>query len=236
MSLLEVNNLVAGYGMVQVLNGISLSVEDGEVAVVLGANGAGKTTTLRALTGMIKTSGSVLFEGEEMVGKKTDQIVRRRIAHVPQGRGTVAQMDVDENLDLGAYIRTDKAGIAADKQKMFELFPRLAERRKQSAGSLSGGEQQMLAIARALMMSPRLLLLDEPSLGLAPLIIRSVFDTLRQINTEFGTTMLVVEQNANLALSIAKTAFVLETGDIVAGGSAEQIAADDTIRKAYLGS
>ncbi|MDA2959748.1 MAG: ABC transporter ATP-binding protein [Actinomycetota bacterium] len=235
MSLLEVNNLVAGYGMVQVLNGISLSVEDGEVAVVLGANGAGKTTTLRALTGMIKTSGSVLFEGEEMVGKKTDQIVRRRIAHVPQGRGTVAQMDVDENLDLGAYIRTDKAGIAADKQKMFELFPRLAERRKQSAGSLSGGEQQMLAIARALMMSPRLLLLDEPSLGLAPLIIRSVFDTLRQINTEFGTTMLVVEQNANLALSIAKTAFVLETGDIVAGGSAEQIAADDTIRKAYLG-
>lgn len=235
MSLLEVNNLVAGYGMVQVLNGISLSVEDGEVAVVLGANGAGKTTALRALTGMIKTSGSVLFEGEEMVGKKTDQIVRRRIAHVPQGRGTVAQMDVDENLDLGAYIRTDKAGIAADKQKMFELFPRLAERRKQSAGSLSGGEQQMLAIARALMMSPRLLLLDEPSLGLAPLIIRSVFDTLRQINTEFGTTMLVVEQNANLALSIAKTAFVLETGDIVAGGSAEQIAADDTIRKAYLG-
>ena len=235
MSLLEVNNLVAGYGMVQVLNDISLSVEDGEVAVVLGANGAGKTTTLRALTGMIKTSGSVLFEGEEMVGKKTDQIVRRRIAHVPQGRGTVAQMDVDENLDLGAYIRTDKAGIAADKQKMFELFPRLAERRKQSAGSLSGGEQQMLAIARALMMSPRLLLLDEPSLGLAPLIIRSVFDTLRQINTEFGTTMLVVEQNANLALSIAKTAFVLETGDIVAGGSAEQIAADDTIRKAYLG-
>ena len=216
MSLLEVNNLVAGYGMVQVLNGISLSVEEGEVAVVLGANGAGKTTTLRALTGMIKTSGSVLFEGEEMVGKKTDQIVRRRIAHVPQGRGTVAQMDVDENLELGAYIRSDKAGIAADKQKMFELFPRLAERRKQSAGSLSGGEQQMLAIARALMMSPRLLLLDEPSLGLAPLIIRSVFDTLRQINTEFGTTMLVVEQNANLALSIAKSAFVLETGDIVA--------------------
>ena len=235
MSLLEVNNLVAGYGMVQVLNGISLSVEEGEVAVVLGANGAGKTTTLRALTGMIKTSGSVLFEGEEMVGKKTDQIVRRRIAHVPQGRGTVAQMDVDENLDLGAYIRTDKAGIAADKQKMFELFPRLAERRKQAAGSLSGGEQQMLAIARALMMSPRLLLLDEPSLGLAPLIIRSVFDTLQQINTEFGTTMLVVEQNANLALGIAKSAFVLETGDIVAGGSAAQIAADDTIRKAYLG-
>ena len=235
MSLLEVNNLVAGYGMVQVLNGISLSVEEGEVAVVLGANGAGKTTTLRALTGMIKTSGSILFEGEELVGKKTDQIVRRRIAHVPQGRGTVAQMNVDENLDLGAYIRTDKAGIEADKNKMFDLFPRLAERRKQAAGSLSGGEQQMLAIARALMMSPRLLLLDEPSLGLAPLIIRSVFDTLNQINSEFGTTMLVVEQNANLALGIAQSAFVLETGDIVAGGSAEQISSDDTIRKAYLG-
>lgn len=235
MSLLEVNNLVAGYGMVQVLNGISLSVEEGEVAVVLGANGAGKTTTLRALTGMIKTSGSILFEGEELVGKKTDQIVRRRIAHVPQGRGTVAQMNVDENLDLGAYIRTDKAGIEADKNKMFDLFPRLAERRKQAAGSLSGGEQQMLAIARALMMSPRLLLLDEPSLGLAPLIIRSVFDTLDQINSEFGTTMLVVEQNANLALGIAQSAFVLETGDIVAGGSAEQISSDDTIRKAYLG-
>ncbi len=235
MSLLEVNNLVAGYGMVQVLNGISLSVEEGEVAVVLGANGAGKTTTLRALTGMIKTSGSILFEGEELVGKKTDQIVRRRIAHVPQGRGTVAQMNVDENLDLGAYIRTDKAGIEADKNKMFDLFPRLAERRKQAAGSLSGGEQQMLAIARALMMSPRLLLLDEPSLGLAPLIIRSVFDTLGQINSEFGTTMLVVEQNANLALGIAQSAFVLETGDIVAGGSAEQISSDDTIRKAYLG-
>jgi len=235
MSLLEVNNLVAGYGMVQVLNGISLSVEEGEVAVVLGANGAGKTTTLRALTGMIKTSGSILFEGEELVGKKTDQIVRRRIAHVPQGRGTVAQMNVDENLDLGAYIRTDKAGIEADKNKMFDLFPRLAERRKQAAGSLSGGEQQMLAIARALMMSPRLLLLDEPSLGLAPLIIRSVFETLGQINSEFGTTMLVVEQNANLALGLAQSAFVLETGDIVAGGSAEQISSDDTIRKAYLG-
>lgn len=235
MSLLEVNNLVAGYGMVQVLNGISLSVEEGEVAVVLGANGAGKTTTLRALTGMIKTSGSILFEGEELVGKKTDQIVRRRIAHVPQGRGTVAQMNVDENLDLGAYIRTDKAGIESDKNKMFDLFPRLAERRKQAAGSLSGGEQQMLAIARALMMSPRLLLLDEPSLGLAPLIIRSVFETLDQINREFGTTMLVVEQNANLALGIAQSAFVLETGDIVAGGSAEQISSDDTIRKAYLG-
>jgi branched-chain amino acid transport system ATP-binding protein len=235
MSLLEVNNLVAGYGPVQVLHGISLSVDEGQVAVVLGANGAGKTTTLRALTGMIKTSGSIVLDGEQLVGKKTDEIVRRRIAHVPQGRGTVAQFSVDENLDLGAYIRSDKAGVAADKNKMFELFPRLAERRKQAAGSLSGGEQQMLAIARALMLNPRILLLDEPSLGLAPLIIKNVFDTLGQINKEFNTTMLVVEQNANLALSIAQSAFVLETGEIVASGPADQIRNDDAIRKAYLG-
>lgn len=235
MSLLEVNNLVAGYGPVQVLHGISLSVDEGQVAVVLGANGAGKTTTLRALTGMIKTSGSITLDGEELVGKKTDEIVRRRIAHVPQGRGTVAQFSVDENLDLGAYIRSDKAAVAADKNKMFEMFPRLAERRKQAAGSLSGGEQQMLAIARALMLDPRILLLDEPSLGLAPLIIKNVFDTLGQINKEFKTTMLVVEQNANLALGIAQTAFVLETGEIVASGSADEIRNDDAIRKAYLG-
>jgi branched-chain amino acid transport system ATP-binding protein len=235
MSLLEVKDLVAGYGAVQVLHGINLSVDEGQVAVVLGANGAGKTTTLRALTGMIKTSGSIVLDGEELIGKKTDEIVRRRIAHVPQGRGTVAQFSVDENLDLGAYIRNDKAGIEADKAKMFELFPRLAERRKQAAGSLSGGEQQMLAIARALMLSPRVLLLDEPSLGLAPLIIRNVFETLEQINKEFNTTMLVVEQNANLALGIADSAFVLETGNIVASGSAEQVKNDDVVRKAYLG-
>ena len=235
MSLLEVKNLVAGYGQVQVLHGIDLSVNEGEVAVVLGANGAGKTTTLRALTGMIKTSGSIVFEGEELVGKKTDEIVRRRIAHVPQGRGTVAQFTVEENLEVGAFIRSDKAGVAADMQKMFEMFPRLAERRKQTAGSLSGGEQQMLAIARALMLDPRLLLLDEPSLGLAPLIIKGVFETLEQINKEFNTTMLVVEQNANLALSIALSAFLLETGEIVASGPAEQIKNDDSIRKAYLG-
>lgn len=235
MSLLEVNNLVAGYGQVQVLHGISLSVNEGEVAVVLGANGAGKTTTLRALTGMIKTSGSIVLDGEELVGKKTDEIVRRRIAHVPQGRGTVAQFTVEENLEVGAFIRNDKAGVAADKQKMFEMFPRLAERRKQAAGSLSGGEQQMLAIARALMLDPRILLLDEPSLGLAPLIIKGVFETLEQINKEFRTTMLVVEQNANLALGIAQSAFVLETGEIVASGPAEEIKNDDSIRKAYLG-
>jgi branched-chain amino acid transport system ATP-binding protein len=235
MSFLEVKGLEAGYGPVQVLRGLEFSVEEGEVAVVLGANGAGKTTTLRALTGMINTKGSILFEGEELVGKSTDEIVRRRIAHVPQGRGTVTQFSVEENLQVGAYIRKDKAAIAADKEKMFEMFPRLLERRKQAAGSLSGGEQQMLAIARALMLSPRLLLLDEPSLGLAPLIVRDLFNTLGEINREFGTTMVVVEQNANLAFKIAQKAFVLETGTIVAGGDAKTVESDDSVRKAYLG-
>lgn len=235
MSFLEVKNLEAGYGPVQVLRGLDFAVEEGEVAVVLGANGAGKTTTLRALTGMISTKGSVLFDGEELVGKDTDAIVRRRIAHVPQGRGTVSQFSVEDNLQLGAYIRKDKAAIAADKEKMFVMFPRLLERRKQAAGSLSGGEQQMLAIARALMLSPRLLLLDEPSLGLAPLIVRDLFNTLGEINREFGTTMVVVEQNANLAFKIAQKAFVLETGSIVAGGDAKTVESDDSVRKAYLG-
>jgi branched-chain amino acid transport system ATP-binding protein len=161
--------------------------------------------------------------------------VRRRIAHVPQGRGTVTQFSVEENLQVGAYIRSDKAGIAADKEKMFAMFPRLLERRKQAAGSLSGGEQQMLAIARALMLSPRLLLLDEPSLGLAPIIVRDLFETLGQINREFGTTMVVVEQNANLAFKIAQKAFVLETGSIVASGDAKTVESDDSVRKAYLG-
>lgn len=235
MSFLEVKGLEAGYGPVQVLRGLDFAVEKGEVAVVLGANGAGKTTTLRALTGMISTKGSILFEGEELVGKATDVIVRRRIAHVPQGRGTVSQFSVEENLQLGAYIRKDKDAIAADKEKMFEMFPRLLERRKQAAGSLSGGEQQMLAIARALMLDPQLLLLDEPSLGLAPLIVRDLFETLGQINRDFGTTMIVVEQNANLAFKIAQKAFVLETGEIVARGDAKTVEADDAVRKAYLG-
>jgi len=235
MSFLEVKGLEAGYGPVQVLRGLDFNVEEGEVAVVLGANGAGKTTTLRALTGMIDTKGSILFEGEELVGKATDEIVRRRIAHVPQGRGTIAQFSVEENLQAGAYIRKDKAEIASDLEKMFTMFPRLLERRKQAAGSLSGGEQQMLAIARALMLSPRLLLLDEPSLGLAPLIVRDLFETLGQINRDFGTTMVVVEQNANLAFRIAQKAFVLETGEIVAGGDAKTVESDDSVRKAYLG-
>lgn len=235
MSILEVRNLEAGYGAVQVLYGIDLEVEEGEVAVVLGANGAGKTTTLRALTGMVSCKGSITFDGKELVGRSTEEIVSRGVAHVPQGRGTIAQFTVDENLQVGAYLRKDKAGVKRDIDRMFALFPRLEERRSQAAGSLSGGEQQMLAIARALMLSPKLLLLDEPSLGLAPLITRDVFATLVQINEELRTTMLIVEQNANLALSIAQRAFVLETGGIVVSGDAKTVEADDAVRRAYLG-
>lgn len=235
MSLLEVKDLHASYGAVHVLHGIDLAVEEGEVAVVLGANGAGKTTTLRALTGMVSCKGSITLDGEQLVGRSTEEIVRRRVAHVPQGRGTIAQFTVDENLMVGAYIRKDTDGVKRDLQTMFELFPRLHERRSQAAGSLSGGEQQMLAIARALMLSPRVLLLDEPSLGLAPLIVRGLFDTLRQINTEFRTTMLIVEQNANLALKIAQRAFVLETGTIVASGDAAAMESNEAVRRAYLG-
>jgi branched-chain amino acid transport system ATP-binding protein len=235
MSLLEVKDLHASYRAVQVLYGISLSVEEGGVAVVLGANGAGKTTTLRALTGMVSCKGSITLEGTELIGKSTEDIVRQRVAHVPQGRGTISQFTVDDNLMAGAYIRKDKDGVKRDLQTVFELFPRLHERRSQAAGSLSGGEQQMLAIGRALMLSPRVLLLDEPSLGLAPLIVRGLFDTLLQINTEFRTTMLIVEQNASLALKIAQHAFVLETGTIVASGDAASMESDEAVRRAYLG-
>lgn len=235
MSLLTVKNLTASYGAVRVLHGIDLEVDEGEVAVVLGANGAGKTTTLRALSGMVSCKGSIEFDGHELVGRSTEAIVAHRIAHVPQGRGTIAQLTVDENLQVGAYIRKDKDGVKADRERMFALFPRLYERRTQAAGSLSGGEQQMLAIARALMMAPKLVLFDEPSLGLAPLIVRDLFDTLAQINGELGTTMLIVEQNAALALKLAQRAFVLETGQIVSSGSARDVENDDAVRRAYLG-
>ncbi len=235
MSLLTVENLVASYGAVRVLHGIDFAVEEGQVAVVLGANGAGKTTTLRALSGMVSCKGSIRFDGTELIGRSTEDIVRRRVAHVPQGRGTISQFTVDENLQVGAYIRKDRDGVRDDMERMFRLFPRLQERRSQAAGSLSGGEQQMLAIARALMMSPKLVLFDEPSLGLAPLIVRDLFDTLRQINTELGVTMLIVEQNAQLALEIAQQAFVLETGEIVASGDPESVGKDDAVRRAYLG-
>ena len=231
---LEVRGLKAAYGDIQVLHGIDFSVAEGEVAVILGANGAGKTTTLRALCAMVSTEGSIRLGGEELAGQRTADIVRRGVAHVPQGRGTFPDLSVEENLMAGAYVRSD-ADVRADMEQWFETFPVLGERRTQTAGSLSGGEQQMLAIARALMLRPSLLLLDEPSLGLAPMITRSLFEQLVAINADAGTTMLVVEQNASLALGVADVAYVLEAGEVALSGPAHELAADDNVRRAYLG-
>jgi branched-chain amino acid transport system ATP-binding protein len=232
--LLEVEDLEAGYGPVQVLRGMSFSVAVGEVVVILGANGAGKTTTIRAICGMIPTKGTVSIDGKAVGGKSPDEVVRLGLAHVPQGRGTFVDLTVEENLRLGAFIRKDD-DIAADMERWYEVFPRLKERRDQVAGGMSGGEQQMLAIARAAMSRPRLLLLDEPSLGLAPLVTQELFRQLQSLNQEAGTALLVVEQNANLALGIAERGYVLEAGTIVAEGSADQLKADESVRKAYLG-
>ena len=234
MTLLAVQRLVAGYGPVQVLDGLDLSVDAGEIVVVLGANGSGKTTTLRALSGMIPAKGSVVLNGKEVIGRKPEDLVGMGVAHVPQGRGTFPDLTVAENLRVGGYTRS-AAEVAEDMDRWFEVFPRLKERIDQAAGSMSGGEQQMLAIARALMSRPTLLLLDEPSLGLAPLVTRDVFERIAQINAELGTTVLVVEQNANLALDIATRGYVLETGRIIAEGSADELRNDDVVRRAYLG-
>ena len=232
--LLEVTDLEAGYGPVQVLRGMSFTVDPGETVVILGANGAGKTTTIRAISGMIVTKGSVIVDGRSVGGKKPEEIVRRGVAHVPQGRGTFVDLTVEENLRLGAFTRKD-ADIVADMDHWYEVFPRLQERRDQVAGGMSGGEQQMLAIARAAMSRPRLLLLDEPSLGLAPLVTQELFRRLQVLNQEQGTALLVVEQNANLALGIAERGYVLEAGLIVAQGTAAELQADESVRKAYLG-
>lgn len=233
-ALLTASGLVAGYGQVRVLHGLDFRVDEGEVVVILGANGAGKTTTLRALSGMVTVKGDVTFDGRSLANRKPEEIVRAGVAMVPQGRGTIADLTVDENLRVGAYVRNDNE-IGADIDRWYETFPRLAERREQAAGSMSGGEQQMLAIARALMARPRLLLLDEPSLGLAPLVTRELFDRLGRINHETGTTMLVVEQNANLALEIASRGYVLEAGAIAISGTASELGSDESVRKAYLG-
>jgi branched-chain amino acid transport system ATP-binding protein len=234
MALLEATGLCAGYGQVQVLRDVDFTVDEGEMVVLLGANGAGKTTTLRAVCQMIDTWGSVRFAGEELVGKKTERVVRWGIGHVPQGRGTFPELTVEENLEAGAYTRKDRAAVRTDIDRWFTTFPRLLERRTQQAGSLSGGEQQMLAVARALMSRPRLLLLDEPSLGLAPLVIQGLFLQFAQLNQE-GVTMFVVEQNASLALGVANRAYVLEAGQIVLSGAAEELKSDDSVRRAYLG-
>ncbi len=236
MKVLEITDLNAGYGRIPVLHGISLSVSEGSVAVLLGANGAGKTTTLRAISGMVKFTGSVKLDGKELRGNSPDQIARLGVAHGVEGRGTFTDLTVEENLKVGAFRRKDKGGIEADMEQIYTLFPRLRERFRQKAGSLSGGEQQMLAVGRAMMLKPRVMLLDEPSLGLAPVIIDSLFDALRRINKELGTAMLIVEQNANLALNIADHAYVLETGSIVVSGPAAEVAAQDSVRAAYLGN
>ena len=234
MSLLEIGGLTASYGPVQVLHGIDLPVEEGEVAVVLGANGAGKTTTIRSICQMVSTKGSITFQAQSLAGKSTSEIARMGVAHVPQGRGTFADLTVVENLEVGAFRRKEK-NFNSDYDFWFGIFPRLAERRTQLAGSLSGGEQQMLAVARAMMSKPTLLLLDEPSLGLAPIIVQDLFQRLRTIKDEQGVTMLVVEQNASLAFSIANRAYVLEAGAIALSGSADELKNDDAVRKAYLG-
>jgi branched-chain amino acid transport system ATP-binding protein len=234
-ALLEVEGLRASYGPLQALHGIDLSVGKGDVVAVLGPNGAGKTTTLRALCGMVRVSGRVSFDGRSLVGLATERVARLGVAHVPEGRGTFPALTVDENLRVGAYLRRDASAIRADVDHWYEVFPRLAERRGQVAASLSGGEQQMLAIARALLLRPRLLLLDEPSLGLAPLVTRELFAVLGKVKQEQRTTMLLVEQNANLALELADHAYVLEAGRTVLAGPAAQVKDDENVRRAYLG-
>jgi branched-chain amino acid transport system ATP-binding protein len=233
-TLLAVQDVRAAYGQVRVLHGISLEVHDGEVVVVLGANGAGKTTMMRAICGMVGTAGSIRLDGTELIGKKPADVARMGVSHVPQGRGTFADLSVEDNLQLGAFVRKDKE-VRADIDRWYDVFPVLGDRRNQLAGTLSGGEQQMLAVARALMGRPRLLLLDEPSLGLAPMIVQDLFRRLETIKAELGTTMLVVEQNANLALGIADRGYVIEAGQIVLSGTAEHLRSDDAVRAAYLG-
>jgi branched-chain amino acid transport system ATP-binding protein len=234
-AMLNVKDLRAYYGQVQALHGLNFSLNEGSLTTLLGANGAGKTTTLRAICNMVRSTGAIEFEGAALLGRSTENIVRLGIAHVPQGRGTFTAMTVEENLQLGAITRRDRTGIVADIERMYDHFPVLKQRHTQQAGTLSGGEQQMLAVARALMLRPRLLLLDEPSFGLAPLVVRELFKTLTKINREEKTTILVVEQNAQLALELANTAYVIETGQIVKSGPAAEIANNEDIRKSSLG-
>ena len=233
--MLKIDNIDVYYGAIHALKGISLEVNEGEIVTLIGANGAGKSTTLRTISGLLKPkTGSITFLGQNIAGVRAHEIVKKGISQVPEGRRVFAEMTVMENLDLGAFVRKDKAGIQQDLKHVFELFPRLEERKNQSAGTLSGGEQQMLAMGRALMSRPKLLLLDEPSMGLAPLLIKEIFSIIEDINKS-GTTVLLVEQNANMALSIANRAYVLETGRITLSGDAKKLAASEDVRKAYLG-
>ena len=233
--MLKVENINVYYGAIHALKGISVDVKEGEIVTLIGANGAGKSTILRTISGLLRTkTGNILFEGNSVASMAPEEIVKKGISQVPEGRRIFANMTVEENLELGAYIRSDKPGIRKDIDKVFERFPRLGERRKQIAGTLSGGEQQMLAIGRGLMSQPRLLLLDEPSMGLAPLLVKEIFSIIKEINAS-GTTILLVEQNANMALSIAHQAYVLETGRITLSGSAKELMESEEVRKAYLG-
>jgi branched-chain amino acid transport system ATP-binding protein len=233
--ILEVDGLEVRYGARNVLQGLAFTLAEGGISVVLGANGAGKTTTLRALCGMVRTSGIIALANERIDGLATEEIVRRGIGHVPEGRGTFTKLTVEENLRVGAYTRRDKSNLAADYDRVYGYFPRLKERRGQQAGTLSGGEQQMLAISRALMQRPRLLLLDEPSFGIAPIVVREIFDILRRVNAAERMSMLIVEQKAELALAIAGNAMLLVTGRIVMAGSAAEMRDNERVRKAYLG-
>ena len=233
--MLEVKDLEVYYGAIHAVKGISLRVEDGQIVTLIGSNGAGKSTTLHTISGLIKPrSGNILFDGTDITGTPAHKIVASGLVQVPEGRHVFANMSVMENLDMGAYLRKDKDGIEKDKKKVFELFPRLFERKNQLSGTLSGGEQQMLAMGRALMERPRVLLLDEPSMGLAPLLVKEIFSIIKTINEE-GTTVLLVEQNANMALSIADYAYVLETGRITLSGPAADLSASEAVRKAHLG-
>ncbi|HZF23138.1 MAG TPA: ABC transporter ATP-binding protein [Burkholderiales bacterium] len=235
MALLEVSGLHAGYSAADVLRGVAFAVEQDGITTVLGANGAGKTTLLRAVSGMVRRQGSVRFDGRPIETLATEEIARLGIGHVPDGRGTFFDFTTEENLRIGAYTRKDRHAVARDFERVYNYFPRLKERRQQQAGTLSGGEQQMLAIARALMLSPRLLLLDEPSFGLAPLVVQDIFRIMRSINAEEGVSVLLVEQNAALALDLADHAYLLETGEVVMSGSADTIRSNETVRRAYLG-
>ena len=233
--MLEVKNLCVNYGAIKALHGISFDVNQGEIITLIGSNGAGKTTTLHSISNIIKKQeGTILFNGEDITNLSADKIVAKNLIQVPEGRRVFANLSVLENLQLGAYLREDKAGIEKDVEHVFTLFPRLKERVKQAAGTLSGGEQQMLAMGRALMSQPKLLLLDEPSMGLAPILVDEIFEIIKRINAD-GTTILLVEQNAFKALSIADRAYVLETGEIIKSGNATELLNDDSVKKAYLG-
>jgi branched-chain amino acid transport system ATP-binding protein len=234
-ALLEVKELKAFYGQTQAIYDVGFDIPEGGITTLLGANGAGKTTTLRAICNMVRTEGRIRFAGKDLAGMPTEEIVRLRIAHVPEGRGTFTSLTVDENLRIAAYTRKDKVGVKEELERVFGYFPRLKERLQQQAGTLSGGEQQMLAIARALMLKPRLMLLDEPSFGLAPLIVVEIFRIMKRINEEEKVSMLLVEQNAALALDLASHAYVLETGKVVMSGPSLVVKNDENVRKSYLG-